>query len=1073
MTASVQDEKRNSGLSLSRSLIVSILICVISSAAAGAPEGLLAEWNFDEGRGDVARDSSGRGHDAKLYGARWARQGDGFVLSLDGKDDYADCGKSRDIGITGPVTIEAWIKPTRKAHGLAALLGEGLNSYGLFYYNTETCNWYIGSGANGLKQNHLIVGQWNHVVATFDGDMSRMWLNGRLSGRMKSKVKTYKPGGRFLIATRGRPDLPHFKGMLDSVRVYGRALSGEEATAHFKEEAAGYGFDPTWFKRVKVTPYYYMDRGKILVEVDFKGLEPLQGKAQIEVTLSGKERPNEPIQRQVIDKLPKDGVVDVALAGGELADGDYVIRVKLQDEKGPRPVEELAFSLPRKPLPVVSPAEKTVAPLPAKPEPTPFDVTIGNGGGFQLTVKGVRYDVRSRISWPNGDFNRFTPGDKPYGKGEKSWRVKIAQAAKNRYEVTAGGDSYTIQREVGVYPTHVYVRDKYTNTTDKDLGLLIYNEVPVKPDQVVKSFVSGHEMFGRQKVMSYPDYAPSIFFTDANTGMGMIPIDDVFVIQAVPYVEWENAAGVGTEKFALGPGKSYTLEWAVYPTGSGDYYDFINTFRKVENRIGTVEGAPGFISWGPMNRRQVPDDDFFEKRGTKIGIVSVLGRIADDPQVSVNGLGFMDFPREMELLAGQAGAFHKKYPGLKIVFHVAHSLYLTNDPDRFFPDSRVILANGKQTVWTAAPPYVSKERGAEGWTWYVYYPTPGNSFHARLMKSVDVMMDQMGFDGAFMDGFFAGYVSQWSYDTDLRWDGHSAVIDRRTKTIKRKVNSVLLLSQPSMIAFARKIRDKGGVVIGNSAVFTRSICNEKYIIYDSECASGPALHVAPSVTALAAPPFNTDKDIYLDMLDKLSWGMLFLYYNERIDLEYASLAAREFPMTFEEIRSGLVRGKERIVTMNSGVYGWPADRSLHQVFKFDDRGAPTSHDYITTVDSASVRTELKFRKNESAVIEPIPVTLEASAPVNVRVLQYDDAAFRVLLNGKGQATLDVFVGTSYPDRRDGVFTDGGVNPADVGVGAAYRVTAGGVRTTIAERDGTLKVPLRLDGQVEVVIERAD
>jgi len=367
-------------------------------------------------------------------------------------------------------------------------------------------------------------------------------------------------------------------------------------------------------------------------------------------------------------------------------------------------------------------------------------------------------------------------------------------------------------------------------------------------------------------------------------------------------------------------------------------------------------------------------------------------------------------------------------------------------------------------------PYFSQRRIDEGWTWYIYYPTPGNSFHDALMKSVDVMMDDLGYDGGFMDGFFAGYMGQWSYDTDLRWDGHSAEIDLATKTIRRKMNSVLLLSQPSMIAYARKIRDKGGVVIGNSAVFTRSIANEKYIIYDSECASGPGLHTAPSVTALAAPPFKTEKDIYLDMLDKLSWGMLFLYYNERLNLKYPSLAARQFPITFEEIRSGLVKGKERIVTMNSGVYGWRGDRRLHRVHKFDNRGAPVSFDDITTVDEAGVRTELDFRKNESAVIEPIPVWLKVDAPVNVRVSDYDGTSLRALLSGRGTATLEMFVGSFYFDKRETGITDGGVNPADIGLGLPYRVTIGGAVTTLKEMDGLLSVPLELDGQADVVIE---
>jgi hypothetical protein len=428
----------------------------------------------------------------------------------------------------------------------------------------------------------------------------------------------------------------------------------------------------------------------------------------------------------------------------------------------------------------------------------------------------------------------------------------------------------------------------------------------------------------------------------------------------------------------------------------------------------------------------------------------------------------MDFPREMMLLKGQAAAIHKRHPGFKVVFHIAHSLYMTNEPDRF-ADSKVILADGKQAVWGASTPYVSEKAQAAGWTWWIYYPTPGNSFHDAMMKSVDVMMDDLGFDGGFMDGFMAAYMSSWTYDTDLRWDGHTADIDFNTKTIKRKKSSVLLLSQPSMIEYSRKIRNKGGVVIGNSAVFTRSIANEKYIIFDSEGDAGPALHVAPNVTALRSGPANTDQDIYMDMLSKLSWGMMFLYYNERLVLDYPSLAARQFPITFEEIRSGMVRGKERIVTMNSGNYGWPGKNNLHMVFKYDNRGAPSLHDYTTTIDSDSVRTELQFKIHESAVIEPIPVTIEADIPINARVLEYEDTTLHILLNGQGKATLEMFVGTFYPDKRTGLFTDGGVNPADIDYGAPYRITANGKTTLTKEIDGILTIPLNLTGQVELDI----
>ena len=1042
-------------------LLAIICLCVMASEVLAAkPKGLLAEWNFDEGKGNVARDSSGNGHDAQIFEGEWVKQGDGFALNLDGRDDYVDCGESQALGLNGPITIEAWIKPTRHTPDNAVLFGENLGTYLVTYYGKDL-HWYI---AHKTKTNYLNMPtnlhEWSHVVVTFDNDRLEIWINGRRVASRDTAVKSYTPGGHFWICVKGRPDLPHYKGMVDRVRLYNRGLTAEEVVTHFRDESSGYDFDPIWFKRVKVIPYYYLDRGEITIEADYKGLQPFDGKARLEVTLAAKENPNKIIEQQVIDSLcSRSGVTEVTLHCDKLADDDYIIRVVLSDGKGARPVEELAFSYPDKPQPLISPTTKTAAALPPKHEPSPFCVKVGQGGGFTITIKNGSYPFISRISWPNGDFNHLSTGDAPFIGGEKSWKANVRAIGKNKYEVKASGEFYTIQREIEVFPTHVYVKDKYTNITDDDLGLLIYNETPVKPGQVTESLLSGLDKRGRQRDGRVPDFSPSVFITDANTGMGMVPIDDVFVIQSMPYIEWQDAVGLGNEKFALAPGKSYALEWAVYPTGSSDYYDFINNFRTVEDRISAIKGGLSFISYGPDSRRQVPSKDFIEKQGISIGMIAGLAGAADDPQISIQGIEYMDFPIERELLRRQVAAIHKRHPMFKVIFHIAHSIYTTNKPERF-ADSRVIGSNGEHALWGYGYDYISKERQDKGWKGWIFYPAPGNSFHDALMKSADIAMDEMGMDGVFMDGFLMGMISRWTYD---RWDGHSAEIDLQTKTIKRKMGSVLLLSQPSMIEFARKIHNKGGLVIANNAVNTRSIANQKYIIHDRESGAGPSLHLAPNMMGLGRGGGN-EKVMYLDILDTLRWGVTYMgYYVPRAvghDLTRPLMSAKQFPITFEEIRSGLVRGKERIVTMNSGAYGWREHLDLHMVYKYDGRGVQVSHDFITTVDKTGVRTELKFGKNESAVIEPIPISLEANASVNVRVLQYDypndKLAFKVLLNGQGEATLVAFVGRKYFPGRN-----------------LYRIMTGGETTTITERDGTLSVPLELDGQLEVTIERAD
>ena len=101
-------------MSRCRLLFAIVCVCVMATTAwAAKPAGLLAEWNFDEGRGDVAHDSTGHGHEAKVYGATWVKQGGGFAISFDGLDDYINLTAARKLDITGPISIETWIAWSR------------------------------------------------------------------------------------------------------------------------------------------------------------------------------------------------------------------------------------------------------------------------------------------------------------------------------------------------------------------------------------------------------------------------------------------------------------------------------------------------------------------------------------------------------------------------------------------------------------------------------------------------------------------------------------------------------------------------------------------------------------------------------------------------------------------------------------------------------------------------------------------------------------------------------------------------------------------------------------------------
>ena len=97
---------------------------------------------------------------------------------------------------------------------------------------------------------------------------------------------------------------------------------------------------------------------------------------------------------------------------------------------------------------------------------------------------------------------------------------------------------------------------------------------------------------------------------------------------------------------------------------------------------------------------------------------------------------------------------------------------------------------------------------------------------------------------------------------------------------------------------------------------------------------------------------------------------------------------------------------------------------------------------------------LALKKDHSAAVVKLPVTLAATAPVNVNVRSYDATAVRLVLNGQGAADLRVTSG-EFP----------------IAEGATYCIQTDGSTSLKIPSDGSLVVPLRLDGPVTLIVGR--
>ncbi|MEM2960702.1 MAG: hypothetical protein QXU67_03765, partial [Candidatus Bathyarchaeia archaeon] len=322
-----------------------------------------------------------------------------------------------------------------------------------------------------------------------------------------------------------------------------------------------------------------------------------------------------------------------------LKEGNYEVRVVLSDRFGVLSREVLALNY-----------QESIS--------VPYEFRLGKGGGFKIVIKGENFPVESSYSFPSfpsfpfGGENKLLASDDPDRNGEPFWQVETEKINSSNYKVVAKGRFYSIERLIQLFSNHIKILDKLTNLSPDALGIVISNHIDLQLKKVNAVYFRGWQKLSPSSYELVPGLKtnPTVFISGEGYGIGLIALDDVYVIQSRGHIGSVNigggcfgdGAGIYTLEFALDKNSSYTLEWAVYPVNSEDYYDFINQVRKDEGRNGKVDGGFAFITKSPWDRRMIPTKEFVELRGIKYGAIHCLSGAADDPKISIEGIEFME-----------------------------------------------------------------------------------------------------------------------------------------------------------------------------------------------------------------------------------------------------------------------------------------------------------------------------------------------------------------------------------------------------------------------------------------------
>jgi hypothetical protein len=207
-----------------------------SRPSGAATSGLVAAYGFDERRGRRVRDASGGGHGGRIKGARHVKVAhSGRALAFDGRNDVVKVRDADALDLSGAMTVEAWVRTTSRGRGwrtvVAKRRGKAL-SYGLFSSDRSgRPSAVAGRSARGRAK--LRRKRWMHLAVTYDGSALRLFVNGRLA-RQRARTGKLRTGrGALLIGGitgRGR----HFKGQIDDVRIYNRALGRDELRVNMR-----------------------------------------------------------------------------------------------------------------------------------------------------------------------------------------------------------------------------------------------------------------------------------------------------------------------------------------------------------------------------------------------------------------------------------------------------------------------------------------------------------------------------------------------------------------------------------------------------------------------------------------------------------------------------------------------------------------------------------------------------------------------------------------------------------------------------------------------------------------------
>ena len=225
-------------------------IVTLNLTISGIPaNGLIGYWPFNGN----ANDESGNGNNGTVNGASLTddRYGDSnSAYYFDGVNDYIDCGDSLlGATTTQSITVNSWVKMQDSLSGMVISKYQNLDaSKSNYFMSFDRLNSRLrltGRGTNVVDGSFVSTGDWLMLTAIYQNgtNSSKIYVNGSYINQGSLNFNSYQAVAKTLIGRNAGSPPNYFKGKIDDIGIWNRALNATEIAGLYSAGTVTYSTD--------------------------------------------------------------------------------------------------------------------------------------------------------------------------------------------------------------------------------------------------------------------------------------------------------------------------------------------------------------------------------------------------------------------------------------------------------------------------------------------------------------------------------------------------------------------------------------------------------------------------------------------------------------------------------------------------------------------------------------------------------------------------------------------------------------------------------------------------------------